>query len=286
MSGAVSYARVRDHLEALKLEAALLYLDDVLERGQKEERLSVEVLDELLEKEIQARFERRVKTNLQLSGLPVFKRLEEFDYSAQPQVPRDVVDELATLRFLHHGENVLLLGPCGVGKTHIAIGLGMKAIERGHRVYFLTLHDLVTRARAARERNRLVSLMRVIHRADLFILDELGFLPLTMEDATFLFEVVNKRYQAQKSMVITSNKSFGQWGEIFPEKTLAVALLDRLLHHATTLNIRGESYRLRHRREAGLMNLTERERRRSIGKEGDHSSDHRKEQRTDESVQD
>ena len=284
MSGAVSYTRVRDHLEALKLEAALLYLDDVLERGQREERLSVEVLDELLEKEIQARFEWRVKTNLQLSGLPVNKRLEELDYSAQPQVPREVVEELATLRFLHHGENVLLLGPCGVGKTHIAIGLAMKAIERGHRIYFLTLHDLVTRARVARERNRLASLMRGIHRADLFILDKLGFMPLTMEDATFLFEVVNKRYQAQKSMVITSNKSFGQWGEIFPEKTLAVALLDRLLHHATTINIRGESYRLRHRREAGLMDLKEREKRRSNGKEGDHS-DHRREKRTGGSVQ-
>lgn len=284
MSGAASYARVRDHLERLKLEAALLYLDDVLERGQKEERVSVEVLDELLEKEIQARFERRVGTNLKLSGLPVLKRLEEFDYSAQPQVPRDVVEELATLRFLHHGENVLLLGPCGVGKTHIAIGLALKAIERGHRIYFLTLHDLVTRARLARERNRLATLMRVIQRADLFVLDELGFLPLEAEEATFLFELVNKRYQAQKSTIVTSNKSFGQWGDLFPDKTLAVALLDRLLHHATTINIRGESYRLRHRRAAGMRDLQENERRRPKRKEEDES-DHRGENQTDESVQ-
>jgi len=255
MSGAASYERVRDHLERLKLEAALLYLDDVLERGRKEERLSVEVIDELLEKELRARYERRVKTNRKLSGLPLFKRLEEFDYEAQPQVPRDVIEELASLRFLHHGENVLLLGPCGVGKTHIAIGLAMKAIEQGHRVYFLTLHDLVTRARTAREKGRLRNLMRVIQRADLFILDELGFMPLEREDATFLFEIINKRYQAQKATVVTSNKSFGQWGELFPDTTLAVALLDRLLHHATTINILGESYRLRHRRAAGLTDF-------------------------------
>jgi DNA replication protein DnaC len=252
MSGAASYERVRDHLEKLKFEAALSYVDDILERAQKEEKLPVEVLDELLERELHARFERRVKTNLSLSGIPVHKRLEDFDFEAQPQIPKDVVQELATLRFLHNGENVLLLGPCGVGKTHLAIALALKAIEQGHRVYFLTLHDLVTRSRVARERNRLESLMSVILRVDLFVLDELGFLPLEAQDASLLFETINKRYQKQKPTIVTSNKSFGQWGEIFPDSTLAVALLDRLLHHATTINIRGESYRLRHRRQAGL----------------------------------
>lgn len=253
MSGTVSYERVRDHLGRLKMEGALLALDDVLERGQKEERLPVEVLDTLLEREVNARFEKRVRTNLTLSGIPVQKRLEDFDYDAQAQVPRDVVEELATLRFLHNGENVLFLGPCGVGKTHLAIGLALKAIERGHRVYFLTLHDLVTRSRVARERNRLARIISTILRADLFLLDELGFQPLEHADATFLFEAINKRYQDQKSTIVTSNKSFGQWGDTFPDTTLAVALLDRLLHHATTVNIRGESYRLKNRREAGLI---------------------------------
>ncbi len=253
MSGAVSYERARDHLGRLKMEGALLALDDVLERGQKEERLPVEVLDNLLEREVNTRFEKRVRTNLTLSGLPVQKRLEDFDYDAQAQVPRDVIEELSTLRFLHNGENVLFLGPCGVGKTHLAIGLALKAIERGHRVYFLTLHDLVTKSRVARERNRLARIISTILRADLFVLDELGFQPLEPGDATFLFEAINKRYQHQKSTIVTSNKSFGQWGDTFPDTTLAVALLDRLLHHATTVNIRGESYRLKNRREAGLI---------------------------------
>jgi len=252
MSAALSYERVREQLQELKMEAALSALDPVLEGAQKAEKLSVEVLDELLDIELAARFERRVKTNLKLSGLPRPKTLEEFDFEAQPQVPRETVAELATLRFLHNGENILLLDPPGVGKTHLATGLALKAIERGHRVYFLTLHDLVTRSRAQREKNRLHSLLQVLVRPQVLILDEIGYLPLEQPDATFLFEVVNKRYQAQKSIILTSNKSFGQWGDIFPDRVLAVALLDRLLHHATTLNIRGESYRLRHRRLAGL----------------------------------
>ena len=171
MSAAVSYERVREQLQELKMEAALTALDPVLEEAQKAEKLTVQVLDELLGIELAARFERRVTTNLKLSGLPRPKTLEEFDFDAQPQVPRDVVAELATLRFLHNGENVLLLGPCGVGKTHLATGLALKAIEHGHRVYFLTLHDLVTRSRAHRERNRLDSLLRVLIRPQVLILD-------------------------------------------------------------------------------------------------------------------
>lgn len=252
MSAAVSYERTRENLEHLGMSAALAALDSTLEAGQKNERLAVEVLDELLQIERAARFERRIQTNLRLSGLPARKTLDAFDFSAAPDVPRKTVEELMTLRFLHQGENILFLGPCGVGKTHLATGIALQAVEAGHRVYFLTLHDLALKARKERARDRLEDLMRNLVRPELLVLDEIGYLPLSQEDATFLFEVTNKRYQQGRSIILTSNKSYGRWDEFFPDPVLATALLDRLLHHATTVNIRGESYRLRHRRAAGF----------------------------------
>ena len=252
MSAAVSYERVQEHLQILKLETALTALDVVLENGQKKELTPVEVVDDLLDRERSARFERRVQTNLKLSGIAIPRTLESFDFDAQKSVSKSVIDELASLRFLHQGENVLFLGPPGVGKTHLAVGLGLKAIEHGHRIYFLTLHDLITKARKARAKNWLDRLLSILMRSELLILDEVGYLPLEAADATFLFEVVSKRYEALKPMILTSNKSYGTWNDIFPDPVLATALLDRLLHHSTTVNLKGDSYRLRNRTKAGL----------------------------------
>ena len=176
MTAAVSYERTREHLEALGLQAALEALDSVLEAGQKQERTTVEMLDDLLTRERDTRFERRVATNLKLSGIAHARTLESFDFDAEVDVSKELIQELSSLRFLHQSENVLFLGPPGVGKSHLAIGLGLKAIEQGHRVYFITLHDLVERSRLARQRDRLHHLSNTVTRPDLLVLDEVGYL--------------------------------------------------------------------------------------------------------------
>jgi len=246
------YERLKGHLKELKLNTALVNLDFVLEQAMKDQTSPTETLEQLLSLEVQRRFEKRVETNYRLSGLPVRKRIEDFDFEAQPGVPKAVIQELSTLRFVNHGENVLLIGSCGVGKTHLAIGLALKAIEAGHRVGFVTAHALVSKVRQAHQRQRLDRLLTNYLRADILILDELGFLPFDQTEANFLFELVNTRYQKQKPMIITSNKVFSQWEKMFPDRVMAVALLDRLLHHGHALQIQGESYRLKHRRDAGL----------------------------------
>jgi len=255
-SPALSYEKVRDHLSVLSLPSALAGLDSVLEEGQKQQRTTVEIIDHLLTLERTDRFDRRIKLNLKLSGIAVTKTLESFDFDAQPSISKATLDELATLRFLHQGDNLLFLGPPGVGKSHLAIGLSLCALKQGHRVYFLTLHDLVTKAQNARQKNRLGALRNTLIRPDLLLLDEIGYLPLEGPDASFLFDIVSYRYDKGRSIILTSNKSYANWGDIFPDPILATALLDRLLHHSTTINIRGESYRLLHRRQAGLHTET------------------------------
>ena len=249
----VQYERLKEHLGVLKLNTALTNLDFVLEQAIRDKLNPTQTLEQLLSLEVQRRFEKRVETNYRLSGLPVRKRLEDFDFEAQPGVSKATIEELSTLRFVNNGENVLLIGSCGVGKTHLAIGLALKAIESGYRVNFVTAHALVSKIRMAQQRQRLDRLLTNYLRADILVLDELGFLPFEQTEANFLFELVNSRYQKQKPMLITSNKVFSQWEKLFPDRVMAVALLDRLLHHGHALQIQGESYRLKSRREAGLL---------------------------------
>ena len=154
--------------------------------------------------------------------------------------------------FVERSENVVFLGPPGVGKSHLAIALGVKAVESGYRVLFLTLEELLTRLRRAQSENRLERMLQQLVYPRLLILDEIGYLPMTREEASLFFRLLCRRYE-KASLVLTSNKSFLDWGDIFGDQVLASAILDRLLHHATTVNIKGESYRLKEKRRAGLL---------------------------------
>lgn len=193
-----------------------------------------------------------MELNLNFARFPAVKQLEDFDFAAQPGLDRRLVEELATGRFLDEGRNVVLLGPPGVGKTHLAIGLGVMTAHRGHRVYFTTAIELATKLTKAVDGNRLHREIQALMRLTLLIIDEVGYLTLDALQASLLFQVICQRYQREQAVVLTSNKPFGEWGQVFgDDAVMASAALDRLLHRATVVNIRGESYRMRGRRKAG-----------------------------------
>jgi DNA replication protein DnaC len=252
MEAELAYQRTCSGLESLKMTTALASLENILETARVDELTPIHVLDQILQVELSARHDRRVETNLKFAGLPYRKRLEDFDFEAQPSLDPGLIGRLSTLRFLEEGTNILFLGPPGVGNTALAVGLGIKALEAGHRISFLASHDLVARFRRASRMDREDRLLTTLLRPRLLILDEIGYTPLERPEGTFLFEVVAKRYERQKPIIVTSNKSWGAWGEILPDQVMTAAILDRLLHRSVTINIQGESYRLREHRWAGL----------------------------------
>ncbi len=244
-------SRAAEGLRQLGLDVALAHLDTAAQRAAAEGWSYTHFLGYLLDGELAERHRKRVGLNLQFARFPCQKRLEGFDYQAQPGLDRRLVEELATGRFLYEGRNVVLLGPPGVGKTHLAIGLGVKTAELGHRVYFTTAVDLAAKLTRAVDGNRLHREMKALMQPKLLILDEVGYLALDSVQASLLFQVICQSYQKGQSVVLTSNKSFGEWGQVFAQDAvMASAALDRLLHKATVINIRGESYRLRERRKA------------------------------------
>ncbi|HWA54821.1 MAG TPA: IS21-like element helper ATPase IstB [Solirubrobacterales bacterium] len=245
-------------LEKLRMEHLGAQLDTICEQAAKRELGYREFLLDALNAEWQGRHLKGVESRLGQARLPWVKTLDQFDFSFQPSLDRKVVRELAGLGFVERAENVVLLGPPGVGKTHLALALGVKAVEAGHRVLFLTLETLMGRLRRAQQENRLERQMQQLVYPKVLLIDEIGYLPLTRDEASLFFRLITRRYE-RASLVLTSNKSFVDWGEIFGDQVLATAILDRLLHHATTLNIKGESYRLKEKRKAGLLEKKARE---------------------------
>ncbi len=239
-------------LAKLKLEHLDAQLEAVCEQAAQRELDYKSFLTQALETEWQGRYRRGIETRLRQARFPWVKTLEQFDFDFQPSLDRRQVRELAGLSFVERAHNVVILGPPGVGKTHLAVGLGVKTVEAGYSVLFLTLETLMTRLSKAKHENRLERALQQLVYPKLLIIDEMGYLPLSREEASLLFRLVVRRYE-RASLVVTSNKSFLDWGEIFNDQVLATAVLDRLLHHATTLNIKGESYRLKDKRRAGLL---------------------------------
>jgi len=242
---------VRSQLEELGLREVARVLEIRAEAAVKSGWSYMEFLGRLLTEEVAARRERSLRTRTRLARMPAIKTLEDFDFEAQPGIDRRIIEELATLTFIDRTDNILFLGPPGVGKSHLALALALRALEAGYTAYFTTLDHFVRDLKRAEANQTVDRRFRVYLKPRVLVVDEIGYLPLDRAAANLFFQLVSQRYE-RGSIILTSNKSYGDWASFLGDPVLAAAILDRLLHHSVTINIRGESYRLRHRRKAGL----------------------------------
>ena len=244
--------RVVNALKRLQLTHLRETLPAVLSEAAREEWTYLDFLDRILQREVDSKQGKRVRMGLQIAHFPSVRTLEEFDFSLQPSVDERLIQELATGNFIAHGEAVLMFGPPGVGKTHLAIGLGRKVVERGHTVRFTTATALLSTLAKAESEGILAEKLTEFTKPRLLIVDELGYLPFERRAAHLFFQLVNRRYE-RGGLLITTNQRVSEWGTVFGDEVLATAILDRLLHHSHTLMITGESYRLREKRKSGLF---------------------------------
>jgi DNA replication protein DnaC len=240
--------RIRENLESLKLKNTLEILDNYLERAVKEQLNIVEVLDHIFSEEASSKRKRAYLKQLQMSGLPIKKELDSFDFSFQPSIDKRQIEELATLRFLENGENIVFLGPPGVGKTHLASAISMIAAKNRCSTYYVNCHQLIEQLKKAHYENKLPDKLKTLGKYKLLVIDEIGYLPMDIQGANLFFQLIARRYE-KASTIFTSNKTFSQWNEVFADMTIASAILDRVLHHCSVVNIKGESYRLKERKE-------------------------------------
>jgi DNA replication protein DnaC len=247
----VSYPIVHELLNELKLYGIEQTLDTKVEEWSHRNEDVLSLLQTLLQEEKESRMAAKVKSRTRYAGFPFHKTLNDFDFSFQPSIDKAQIQTLSSLKFLYNHENILFLGAPGVGKSHLAIGLGMRVAEEGKQPYFIHAITLVDKLKTAFKEYRFDAVMRFFRSVDLLIIDELGYLPLDLEGSKLLFELISSRYE-KGSIILTSNRPFSEWDKVFSDHVIATAILDRILHHSHIVNIRGKSYRLKEKMKSGL----------------------------------
>lgn len=239
-----NYTRLLSNLEELQLNRIKDNLDEHIGRINNKELDYIESLHELTNLEIQAREDRATHACVRVANFPYRKELKDFDFSFNPKINKEKILDFKHLRFIENKENILFLGVPGVGKTHLATSIGIEAAKNRKITYFINCHDLILQLKRAKLENRLETRLKFFSKYKVLIIDEVGYLPIDKEGANLLFQLINKRYE-NSSTIITTNKPFSEWGEVFGDSVLASAILDRLLRHSHVINIVGSSYRLK-----------------------------------------
>ena len=238
------YTDVIDNLEVLKLDKIKKMLPEYLDEMKNKNISFTEMLYDLTKEEIKYQTERAAKVNITVSAFPFEKTINDFDFSYQPSIDRNEILDLETLRFMENNENIIFMGTSGVGKTHLAVGIGMAAARKRISTYYITFNDLINQLIKANSENRADIKIKYFCKYKLLIIDEIGYLPITKEGAYLFFQLINKRYE-KKSTILTTNQVFSKWPEVFGDSVVTNAIIDRLVHHAHIIKVKGQSYRIK-----------------------------------------